>query len=127
MERMPYLEVLNIRNLPEISVKTAMPMDYFVKGLAATFVDIVNKERKSTLLKIVALGAPLYTDMKIGTHHIVHTDVSDLVRLRVYSVDYDYPSPSGLAPVLSQIVKGAACNTDDGLSQSELLYDYWLD
>ena len=120
---MPYLEVLNIRNLPEIYEETAKFMDYFVKGLAETFVAIVNKERKSTLLKTVALGAPLYMDLKIDPH-IVDSNVSNILRFRVYNVDYDYPSPS--APVLSQIVKGAECNTDDGFSQPGLLYDYWL-
>ena len=54
---MPQLEVLNVRNLPELTGRTVMPMDYFVKGLATMFVDIVSKNQKSTLTTI-ALGAP---------------------------------------------------------------------
>lgn len=60
---MPSLETLHIRNLPEMERRAAMPMDYFVKGLAAMFVDIVNKKPEPSLLKIIALGAPLYRDI----------------------------------------------------------------
>lgn len=126
LRKMPYLKVLNIRNLPEISGRSAMPMDYFVKGLAAMFVDIVNKKRKSTLLKTVAIGAPLYRDVYIGTHHVVHTAVSDFLRFRIYNIDYDYPSPSGLSPVLSKICKGAASSSEDEFCHSHLLHNYWL-
>lgn len=123
---MPSLETLNIRNLPEIESRSAMPMDYFVKGLAAMFVDILNKKSKPSLLKLIALGAPLYRDINIGTHHVLHTPVSDLLTFRVYNIDYNYSSPSGLSPVLSQIVKGAADSSEGDLYPPDLLYDYWL-
>ena len=122
---MPCLEALNIRNLPEITGEVAMPMDYFVKGLAAMFVDIANKQREPTL-KTIALGAPLYRDIYIGTHHVAHTSVSDLLRFRVYSMDYDYLSPSGPSPVLSQFVIGAADSSEEATYPDHLLYDYWL-
>lgn len=103
-----------------------MPMDYFVKGLAAMFVDIVNKKPEPSRLKTIALGAPLYRDINIGTHHVLHTPVSDLITFRVYSIDYNYSSPSGLSPVLSQIVKGAADSSEGDLYPPDLLHDYWL-
>lgn len=53
-----------------------MPMEYFVKGLAAMFVDIVIKKPEPSLLKTIALGAPLSKDINIGTHHVHHTPVS---------------------------------------------------
>lgn len=123
---MPHLQVLNIRNLPILSDNCAMPMDYFVKGLAAMFVDIVNKKRKSTSFEIIVLGAPLYRDVRIGTHHVAHSPVSDFLRFRAYNVDYKYPSPSGLTTVLSEVVKGAAISSDEALKHKHLLYFYWL-
>ena len=124
---MPKLEVLSIRNLPEIrgGISTLL-MDYFVKGLAAMFLDIVNKKRKSTSIKFIALGAPFYRDVNIGTHHVDHTSVSDLLRFRVYSIDYNYPSPSGLSTVLSEVVKGAAVSADETFPYEYLLNNYWL-
>ena len=103
-----------------------MPMDYFVKGLAAMFVDIVNKKQDSVRLKTIALGAPLYRDIYIGTHHVEHTTVSDFLRFRVYKIDHNYPSPRGLSPVLSEIGKGAARNTEEESYHTHLLYNYWL-
>ena len=124
---MASLEVLNIRNLPQLSAKLAMPhMDYFVKSLAAMFVDIVNKDWKSALLKTIAIGAPLYKDVKIGIHHLTHTPVSDFLRFRVYSVDYKYPSPSGLSTVLSEVAKGAAVTAEEAFKHEMLLNNYWL-
>ena len=124
---LPNLEVLNIRNLPELHGTVVMPMDYFVKGLAAMVVDIMNKRRKTTLIKTIALGAPLYRDISIGTHHIVHTSVSDFLTFCIFNIDYDYPSPSGPSPVLSLIVEGAASNCkEEDLYPTSLIHNYWL-
>lgn len=123
---MPHLEAFNIRNLPTISGKIAMPMDYFVKGLAAMFVDVANKSRRLCPLATIALGAPLYRDIDIGTHHVVHTDLSDYLRFRVYDVDYNYPSRMGMSPVLCEIVKGAASTSEEQFRHEILLYSYWL-
>ena len=102
-----------------------MPMDYYVKGLAAMVVDFANIRRKPTL-KTIAIGAPFYRDIYIGTHHVNSTAVSDLVSLRVYSIDYNYLSPSGPSPVLNQIITGAAYDSEEELYPKDLLYDYWL-
>lgn len=125
---MPKLKILVIRNLPELKGGiSAMPMDYFAKGLATMFLDVVSKKRKSTFFKTFALGAPLYRDINIGTHHVDHTPVSDFLRFRVYNVDYNYPSPNGLSTVLSEVAKGAAVSVDELLMQELLLMnDYWL-
>ena len=123
---MPQLQVLNIRNLPILSGNCAMHMDHFVKGLAAMFLDVVNKKKTSTLFETIAVGAPLYRDINIGTHHVAHTPASDFLRFRVYKVDYRYPSPSGLSTVLSEIAKGAAISADEGFAHNHLLDYYWL-
>ena len=123
---MPGLEALNIRNLPEISGRPAMPMDYFVKGLAAMFVDVANIARRLCPLGTIALGAPFYRDIDIGTHHVVHTDLSDFLRFRVYDVDYNYPSRMGMSPVLREIVKGAANTSEEQFDHERLLLNYWL-
>lgn len=125
--RMPNLELLNIRNLPTLKDRiSVIPTDYFVKGLAAMFLDAVNKKRKSASFRTIALGSPLYRDMKVGTHHVAHTRVSDFLRFRVYNVDYAYPSPSGLSTVLSELVKGAVINDHEAFTHEYLLNDYWL-
>lgn len=125
--RMPNLELLNIRNLPTLQDRiSVIPTDYFVKGLAAMFLDAVNKKRTSASFRTIALGSPLYRDMKVGTHHVAHTCVSDFLRFRVYNVDYAYPSPSGLSTVLSELVKGAVINDDETFTPEYLLNDYWL-
>ena len=122
---MPRLETLNIRNSPEIKGRLTIPEGYYAKSLAAIIVDIANERQESTL-KMIAIGAPFYRDIYMGTHHINHTPVSDLVSLRVFSIDYNYLSPSGLSPVLSQIIKGAAYISEEELYPKDLLYDYWL-
>ena len=122
---MPDLATLNIRNPPTFCENAPMPMDYFVKGLAAMVVDIVT-QRGKTSLGTIALGAPFYRDLTVGTHHVVHTDLSDLLRLRVYHIDQNYRSPTGLSPVLSEITMGAVCSTEEDLYPSHLLDSYWL-
>ena len=123
---MPRLEVLNIRNLPEISGRVAMPMDYFVKSLAAMFVDVANKEGRPDSLRTIALGAPLFRDLRIGTHHVVHTDLSDYLRFHVYNIDYTCPSPISASPVLREIVRGAAHTSEEQICEAHLLDGYWL-
>ena len=123
---MPHLETFNIRNLPAISGSVAMPMDYFVKGLAVMFVDVANKGRILCPIGTIALGAPFYRDIDIGTHHVVHTDLSDYLRFRVYGVEYNYPSRMGRSPILREIVKGAANTSEEQFSHENLLYSYWL-
>ena len=124
---MPCLEVLNIRNLPQLSARLPMPhMDYFVKSLATMFVDTVNKKRESTFIKTIALGAPLYRDLLIGTYALTDTVLSDFLRFRVYSVDYNYPLPNGLSTVLSEVAKGAAISAGGAFTHRKLLNDYWL-
>lgn len=127
LRRMPQLQVLNIRNLPILSGNCAMSMDHFVKGLAAMFLDVVNRKKESTFFDTIAIGAPLWRDINIGTHHVAHTPVSDFLRFRVYKVDYDYPSPSGLSTVLSEVAKGAAVSADEAFTHDYLLYYYWMD
>lgn len=123
---MSALEVLNIRNIPQSKRRLTMPhVDYFVKSLVAMFVDIMNKDRESTLLQTVAIGAPLYKDIHIGTHHLTHTAISDFVRFRVYSIDYKYPSPIGRSTVLIEVVDGAAIIAED-FRHTKLLDYYWL-
>ena len=122
---MPCLEALNIRNLPELTGRTTFPIDYFVKGLASRFVDIINKEQKPTLTT-VALGAPLYSDIHIGTYHIVHTRASDFLRFRMYHVDYSYRSSVSVSPVLSEVIKGAASTCEESLYPKHFLDKYWL-
>ena len=123
---MTSLEAFNIRNLPEISGKVAMPMDYFVKSLAAMFVDVAGKAERPDSLRTIAIGAPLYQDLHIGTHHVIHTDLSDYLRFRVYDVDYNYPSRMGRSPTLREIVRGAANTSEEQFSHESLLYSYWL-
>lgn len=85
---MPYLEALNIRNLPQLSGRSVMPRDCFVNGQAAMSVEIANKKRVSSLLKTITLGAPLYRNLSIKTPHVVHTAVSDILRFCVNKINY---------------------------------------
>ena len=125
LNEMKCLEALNIRNLPEMKGRPIMPMKYYTKGLAAMVVDNMNLTRKITL-KTIAIGAPFYRDIYIGTFHIDHTPVSDFISLRVYSIDHNYLPPSGVSPVLSHISKGAVYISEEELYTEDLLHDYWL-
>lgn len=128
---MPHLEMLNIRNLPVLNGNCVIPMDYFVKGIAAMFLDVVNKEKMSTSsgttsLDTIALGATFFRDVNIGTHHVAYDLVSDFLRFRAYNIDYKYPSPSGLSTVLSEVAKDAAYDDDEVFPHDYLFNYYWL-
>ena len=103
-----------------------MPMDYFVKGLATMFVDIATKQGRLDSLRAIALGAPLYRDLHIGTHHVIHTDLSDYLRFRVYIIDHIHSSPIGTSPVLREIVRGAAYTSEEQFWEACLFDNYWL-
>ena len=123
---MPHLEAFNVRNLPAISRSVAMPMDYFVKSLAAMFVGVANEAMRQFPIGTIALGAPFYRDIDFGTHHVVHTVLSDYLRFRVYDVDYNHPPRMGEPPILREIVQGAANTSEEESPYEELLFSYWL-
>lgn len=129
--RMKRLQLLNIRNMPELpAAYCPLALDYTLKGLATMFIDIADTKRNpkcTPLLKIIAIGAPLYRDNRIGTNQFPDNHVVDFLQLRVYHVDYDYQSGGTHQYVLSQVAKGTQNEVCGSLGIRDWLWcNWWL-
>jgi len=77
-------------------------------------------------LKICAIGAPVYRDIKIGCNHFPYDPALDYLKFRMYRVSHRYYSPNGVATVLDQIAKGNSNDAFDVTSDKSLFGVYWL-
>ena len=84
--------------------------------------------QRSPRLRTLALGAATYGNSRMGTHHFPDSDCADLLRLRIYNVDY--ANHHGIAPgdpTVHLVAKGAP---NDALGHSkhlDIFEPYWLD
>ena len=127
--RMPKLRTLHIRNLPKTALtELCLPTDYLVRGIASAILDAyargkLSNRRKS--LTTIALGAPLYRDIHIGSNHFPKDPTRDFLQLRVYHVDYEYQSAIGPLPTVTQVAQGTADDATTCLDK-DILHEYWL-
>ena len=126
---MPKLRTLHIRNLPPTELnKSYLPTDYMIKGLAYAVLDAFTCGNSSTRQKsitTIAVGAPVYRDIHIGSSCLPSNLVRGFLQLRVYHVDHEYQSILGPSPVVTQVAKGTA---DDATTcvDKDILHKYWL-
>ena len=130
---MKKLKHLSIRNMPQMASTLGPTPEFLLKSLANIFVDIVNLHKPSgcgPLLRTLAIGAPLYRDVRVGTNHfsnnLVYDPSVEFLQFRIYQVDYNYESLQPLATAVSLIAKGTP---DDAwrLGRSEIPdWGYWL-
>ena len=126
---MPKLRTLHLRNLPKTDLTACcVPIDYMVKGFASAFLELDTggipfKHQNS--LNTIALGAPVYRDLHIGSNHFPRDPVQDFLQLRVYHVDYKYQSVIGPSPTVTLVAKGTADDATTCLDK-EVLHEYWL-
>ncbi len=128
--RMPKLRTLHFRNLPKIALTEIclLPTDYLVKGIASAILDSYAHGKLSNRrgsLATIALGAPLYRDIHIGSNHFPNDLSRDFLQLRVYHVDYKYQSAIGPLPIVTQVAKGTADAATTWLDK-DILHEYWL-
>lgn len=99
-----------------------------IKGLANAVLDVFNCGNSSirqNSLTTIALGAPVYRDIHMGSNCFPSDPVRDYLQLRVFHVDYGYQSVLGPSPVVTQVAKGTV---DDATIcvDKDLLQEYWL-
>lgn len=127
--RMPKLQTLHFRNLPKTSLtEIYLSTDHLVKGIASTILDAYARGKVSNRpksLTTIALGAPLYRDIHIGSNHFPKDPTRDFLQLRVYHVDYKYQSAIGPLPIVTQVAKGTADAATTCLDK-DILHEYWL-
>lgn len=125
----PKLRTLHLRNLPKTDLTSSfLPTDDIVKSLAFAIQDMYSRGKppnRQMALTTIALGAPLYRDIHIGSNHFPSEPVRDYLQLRVYHVDYKCQSVLGPSPTVTQVAKGTA---DDATTcfDKDVLHEYWL-
>lgn len=88
--KMPTLRVLNNLNLPEAtSAQPWVPTDYTFDGLVKLIMDMIYSNMevggiRQKKPRTIALGAPLYTDVRVGADHFPRNTERDFLRLGVY-------------------------------------------
>lgn len=126
---MKTLRTFHIRNLPEIDFnETYLPIVYAVQSLAKLIADILASGKKSDhlpLLDTIALGAPVYRDIHVGSNHFPSESVRNFLQLRVYHVDYGYQSVLGPSPTVTEVAKGTADDATTCIDKG-ILHEYWL-
>lgn len=87
---MPTLRVLNNLNLPEAtSAQPWVPTDYTFDGLVKLIMDMIYSNMevggiRQKKPRTIALGAPLYTDVRVGADQFPRNTERDFLRLEVY-------------------------------------------
>ena len=123
------LRTLHLRNQPKTDLtKAFLATNYIVKGLASSILDWYAGGKPSEghkSLTAIALGAPVYRDLHIGSNHFPRDPVQDFLQLRVYHVEYKYQSVIGPSPTVTLVAKGTADDATTCLDK-EFLHEYWL-
>lgn len=99
-----------------------------VRGIASAIVDVYARGEpaaRPNSLTTIALGAPVCGDIHIGSNHFPRDSVRDFLQLRVYHVDYRYPSALGPMYVVTQVAKGTAFDATACIDE-DVLHQYWL-
>lgn len=126
---MPKLRTLHFRNLPKTDLTTSfIPNDYMLKSFVSAFLGLDaggKRSKRQKLLTTIAIGAPVYRDIHIGSNHFPSDPARDFLQLRVYHVDYKYQSVIGTSPTITLVARGTADDATTCLDK-EALHEYWL-
>ena len=129
--RLSQLQTLNIRNLPVATTsKTWLPNDYMMEGLATMLLNIATKNARTAqalALKTVAIGAPTYGSVRVGTNHYTPSSTSDFLQLRIYHVNYGCQYRDSLSPKLHLIARGTPADAWGNAENLNIFTLYWLD
>ncbi|KAG7006123.1 hypothetical protein G7Y79_00016g041080 [Physcia stellaris] len=138
---LPKLQILNIRNLPEIPESvTAIPTDTMVKGLALEWMEsliwanLVERESLQFLgglgdppsIVIIAFGSLMYRDLWDGAHVYDNSIKNDLQTLQTFLVDYRRTSHGEWAPLLTHLSTGSTKFNQHPYRDISILEPYWL-
>lgn len=113
------------------SPDSLVPPDYTAKSLASMFLDIIAEDSPKTgplKLRTFAIGAPIYTDVKMGAVHLDNEESGhEWRRLRIYRAVYpkghlgNYNSPE------PQLVAKSVCDDAKGICEDLSIFrPYWL-
>lgn len=137
---LPNLQILNIRNLPEMNGITVISADTLVKGIALKWVEqlifasLFHRESLEDYggsgdppsLSILALGSLKYRDLWDGAHVYDNSIKNDFQTLRLFAVDYRRDSDGDWAPVLTHLSTGTTKNNEHPYRDISILEPYWL-
>ena len=137
---LPNLQILNIRNLPEMNDITVISADTLVKGIALKWVEqlidacLFDRESLDEIggrgdppsLSIFALGLLKYRDLWDGAHVYDNSIKNDLQTLRLFAVDYGRDSDGDWAPVLTHQSTGTPKFNEHPYRDISILEPYWL-
>ena len=127
---MPHLEVLHIRTTPVLKDFKVLPsVEAMLNCLLSALVNkVIAKARDPddpTKLRTVALGAPTYRDIMIGSSHAV-SKLRDYFQLRIYRVHYRTTARGKRTSVLDMVAKGTCEDAAEFCDQLDLFRRYWL-
>ena len=126
---MQELQHFHIRNMPEMEDSNdPSPVDYALKCSAVSFVDAVSSAMPPGALpqlKTFAIGASLYKDVHVGAGEF-YDPLADFLRIRIYHVDFCYPSPVGPSTVVSLMAKGTSSELWNLGIRDYPAWPYWL-
>lgn len=138
---LPKLQILNIRNLPEVHGSlTAISADTIVKGIALEWMEglicasLFDRESLQSFggsgdppsIFILALGSLMYRDIWDGGHVFDNSIKNDLQTLRTFSVDYSRDSVGDWAPILTHLSTGSTKYNEHPYRNISILEPYWL-
>ena len=138
---LPNLQILNIRNLPEMNGNvTVISADTLVKGIALKWVEeliyasLFHRESLENYggsgdppsLSILALGSLMYRDLWNGAHVYDNYVWKDFQTLRLFPIDYRRNSAGDWAPILTHLSTGSTKVNEHPYRDISILEPYWL-
>ena len=138
---LPKLQILNVRNLPEIPGSvTAISPDTVVRGIGSEWMEdliwasLFERESLQSFggagdppsVVILAFGSLMYRDLWDGAHVYDKSIKNDLQTLRLFAVDYRRDAVGDWAPLLTHISSGTTKYNDHPYRDISILEPYWL-
>ena len=128
--RFKHLQTLNIRNLPETkTISTYLPLTSMHKGIPSAFLDAAYPKPQSEAslpLKILAIGAVAFADVRFGCKYLPSTPDRDFLRLRVYRLEYGGLPLGRLSTRLTHIAEGTVEDAEGICKDLDTFKLYWL-
>lgn len=127
--RLKHLQCLSIRNMPGALQypERGSHLESWYRGLVATLLKFSAVERpieNRRNFEICAIGAPVYSSLKIGRNHFAHHLDDEFLKFRMYRIKMGTPGAAAMA--IGPIAEGSLIAALDGVLDKSIFGVYWL-
>lgn len=102
------------------------PFEQMQKNFAMSFMEIISATNDLPKLKMFALRARTFEDVRMGPYRLPFTENRDFLRMRLYAVDYIQRVYGDASVCLTQVAKGIVLDRCWEYGDLTVLKMHWL-